>query len=140
MTALPSLIQDALHTQLKTPDLTTPATDIAWPFIPYTPVVRKSYFDVRQLMTAAPNHPTIGFTDPTMERGIFQVDAVIPDGNGEAPGWRLAELVKARFALGTKLALGSFYLRINSPPQTANPLKETGWIRFPVSVPYLIIA
>lgn len=140
MSALPSQIQDVLHMQLKTPDLTTPKTPIAFAFLPYTPVVGVPYFDVRAIMTADTYHPGLGFADSNLDRGIFQVDAVIPDGKGEAPGWRLAELVKARFALGTKLALGSLYLRINSPPQTAAPLKDGAWLRFPVSVPYLVIS
>lgn len=132
-------IQAALCTWLQAPDLTSPATPIAMPFVPFSPVVGVSYIQVQPLLRAQPSQPWLSFAGPTINTGIFQVDAVIPDEKGEAPGYRLAGLVATRFARGTQWNAGGFKLQVVAVPQTASALKDAAWVRFPVSIPYLII-
>lgn len=130
------LIQAALCAQLTTPTLGFP---IAYPLLPYTPIGGVSFLEVRPLLKAQTQHPAIGYAGSDLNRGIFQVDAVIPDGIGEAAGLRLAGLVLARFPRGTQLAAGPYILKINAPPQTSVAIKDAAWVRFPVSIPYLVI-
>lgn len=132
-------IQSALLAQLTTPALTSPATPIAYPLVAYTPTIGTAYLDARAILRAAPNHPGADFSAYTIRRGIFQVDAVAPDGAGEAPGLRLAALVAARFAIGTKLVAGSYRLLLDKEPTIAAAVKDAPWVRFPVSIPYLVI-
>jgi len=133
------LISTALTDQLRTPALTSPATPIAFPFAPYTPASGVSYLAVRPLLRASPDHPGIAFDAFTMHRGIFQVDVVTPDTHGENPGLRLAALVAARFAIGTELVAGTYRLQLNSEPTIAAAVMDAPWVRFPVSIPYLVI-
>lgn len=110
------------------------------PFAAYSPTVGTAYLDVRPLMSAEPFHPSLEDSGSTLLRGIFQVDAVVPDNDkGQNPGLRLAAAVADRFVLGTILAAGTRKLRITKPPKTAAPLKDAAWIRFPVSIPFLVI-
>lgn len=133
------LVQQALKAHLKTPDLTTPATPIAWPFLPYTPVGGVSYIEVHATMRAPIVHAALDFAGSDVTRGIFQVDAVVPDGAGEAAGSRLAALIAARFVLGTLLVAGAYKLQVIKVPQTATPIKDASWVRYPVSVSYIIV-
>jgi hypothetical protein len=133
------LIQAALCAWLKSPDLTVPATPIAMPLVSFTPAPKTPYLDVQPVLRAAPEHFGISNENADILRGIFQVDAVVPDGHGEAPGVRLASLVKARFAQGTKLVAGTQYLRLNKTPTIAAAVKDAPWVRFPVSIPFLLV-
>ena len=138
------LIQAALLTKLcggtaATSDVTNPVTPVALPLITYPPVAGTAYLDARAVLRAEPNRPGIGFTGSVIRRGIFQVDAVVPDNKGEAPGLRLAALVAARFAIGTMLVAGSYKLQLVKEPTIAAAVKDAPWVRFPVSIPYLVI-
>jgi hypothetical protein len=133
------LIQAALCAQLKTPDITTPVTPIAWPLVAYTPVIGITYLEVHPLLKAQTQHSALAFGGSDINRGIFQVDAVVPEGKGEAAALRLVDLIIARFALGTELVAGGRMLRVNAPPQSAAALRDAPWVRYPVSIPYVII-
>lgn len=122
-----------------TSNITTPATPVATPLVPYTPTSGTAYLDVRPLLQAQPEQPYIEFDSATIHRGIFQVDVVVPDQKGEAPGLRLAKLVADRFAIGTMLTVSSYRLKILKPPAIAAAIKgESGWVRYPVSIPYFL--
>lgn len=130
-------VQAALNAQLATPDLGFP---IAFALVPFSPQDDVPFIQVWPIMKAKALHPGLGFhTDSVLNLGIFQVDAVMPDGQGEAPGLRLAATIADRFALGTVLAAGTRKLQINSVPQTTAAIKEGAWIRFPVSIAYTVI-
>lgn len=133
-------ILTALFTKLTTPALNSPATPIAWPMVIYTPVAGTPYFDVRPILRAAPEHLQLATSGPALHRGILQVDAVVPDTQGESPGLRLADLVAARFPIGTTLTAGSRLLRILRTPSIAAAVKDAPWVRYPVSIPYLVIS
>lgn len=123
-------------------DITSPATPVALPLVAFTPPVISAtakYLDARAILRAEPNHPFLDFSAPTIRSGIFQVDAVVPDNIGEAPGLRLASLVAARFAIGTRLVAGSYRLLLNKEPTIASAVKDAPWVRFPVSIPYVIV-
>lgn len=132
------LIQTALMTQLTVPALTSPATPIASPLIAYVPVPLTKYLDARPVMRAASEHFGLAFANGDIHRGIFQVDAVVPDNQGEAPGVRLASLVAARFPIGLTLTAGSFRVRFESVPTIGPAIKDGAWVRFPVSIPYIV--
>lgn len=135
------LIQTALLTQLTTPALSGSPT-IAYPLVAFTPpavAAGAKYLDARAVLRAAPEPIGLSFTDSYLKRGIFQVDAVAVDGEGEAPGLRLASLVVARFAAGTVLVAGSRYVQIVKEATIAPLVKDAPWVRFPVSIPYLLI-
>lgn len=131
------LIQAALCTRLVG---ASSGTQIAMPLVEYSPVIGTPYLDARAVLRAAPESPSIAFTGSVKFPGIFQVDAVVPDGQGEAPGLRLASLVAARFAQGTRLVAGSRWLTVMKTPTIAAAIKDASWIRYPVSIPYLVIA
>lgn len=123
-----------------TSDITSPATPVAAPLLDYTPTPGTSYLDIHPLMPAEPESIGLAFNATDIHRGIFQVDAVIPDNKGEAIGRRLAGLVAVRFAKGTKLVAGSYRVRVHRTPTIAAAIKDASWVRFPVSVPYFVIA
>jgi len=133
------IIQVTLCTYLKNGSYN--GASIAYPFVAFTPVTGTAYIEARPILRADINSPALGFNQSDLFAGIFQVDAVIPDdGGGETPGIRLAALVAARFYEGTKLALSTGrYLKINKIPSIAAAVKDAPWIRFPVSIPYLVI-
>lgn len=132
------LILNALMTQISTPALSG-NPPIASPFVAYTPSPGVKYLDCHDPLRAEPESPSIAFNQSTILRGIFQVDAVVPDGAGSAVGLRLAALVAERFAEGTALTAGTYKLQINSPATIAASVKDAPWIRFPVSIPYIVI-
>lgn len=139
MTAINVLILNACMSQLQTPDITTPATPFAWPLVSYIPSPGVSFFEVHPLLRAAPENPSIDFGGSNIFRGILQVDAVVPDGDGEGAGIALASLVADRFAVGTKLVAGGYFVKFNKIPTIAAAVKDAPWVRFPVSIPYLVI-
>lgn len=130
------LIQAALCDRLKTPDMGVP---IAWPMVRFSPVPGVPFLEVHSVMRLAPQSPSLDFAGSSLFRGIFQVDAVVPDGAGEAPGLRIAGLVAARFAIGTTFVAGTNLVKCNSLPTIAAAVKDAPWVRFPVSIPYLLI-
>jgi hypothetical protein len=136
-------IAAALYTKLTTPELTSPVTPRAAPLVAYTPTVGTAYMDVHPLLRAEPEHFGIDYANSDFLRGIFQVDVVVPDGAGEAPGVRLASLIAARFPIGLALTvvstLGTRLLKILRPPTIAAAVKDAPWVRFPVSIPYQLI-
>lgn len=135
------LIQAAMSAQLTTPALTSPATPIAYAFVPFTPTPGVSFLQICPVLRAAPNAPGLNRFSGTMFVGVFQIDAVVPDGNGEAAGLRLASLVATRFQFGTVLLLQAgpnVKLQLNGVPTIAPAVKDAPWIRFPVSIPYFV--
>lgn len=131
-------IQAALINKLVTPALSG-APQIAYPVIAFTPTVGTPYLEVRPILRAATLQPGIAFNSLVIRLGIFQVDAVVPDGAGEAPGLTLAQLVVVRFASGTMLTAGGKKLQILREPTIAAAVKDAPWVRFPVSIPYTLI-
>lgn len=133
-------ILNALMTKLTVPALDSPATPIASPLVSYTPTANTSYLKAHPVLRAATEDVGVSFTGSrVVRRGIFQVDAVVPEDQGEAPGLRLAALVAARFSLGTSLVAGSYKLQILQTPTIAAAVTDAPWVRFPVSIPYTLI-
>lgn len=136
------LIQQVLVAKLvpnasvATSDITNPATPVALPLIAYTPTSGTKYLDIRAVMRAEPERPFIADDDGIIHKGVFQVDAVVPDNQGAFPGLRLAALVATRFPLGPLAMVDVFRLKILKPPAIAAPIKDGSWVRFPVSVYY----
>jgi hypothetical protein len=135
------LIQNAMFAKLASPNITTPPTAIAYPFVTFVPVVGTNYIDARPMLRAAPDNPSLANTGSNIYRGVFQVDAVTPDAKGEAPGIRLASLISARFPVGIKIPVvgGRFWVKCNDIPTIAAAVKDAPWVRFPVSIPYIVI-
>ena len=132
-------ILNALMTKLTTPALSSPATPIASPLVTYTPTSGTPYLHAHPVMRAEPEAVGIAFTAKHVDRGIFQVDAVVPIDAGESVGLRLAALVRARFPLGTSLVAGSYRLQILQRPTIATAVEDAPWVRYPVSIPYTIV-
>ncbi len=135
-------VLDALCGHLTSPALSG-GPPIALPFVTYTPTPGTAYVDARPVLRAEPRVLGLAFDSSIERRGVFQVDAVVPNAAGETPGLRLAALIAARFAIGTKLVatVGStrHLLRLNSEPTIAAAVTDAPWVRFPVSIPYLVI-
>lgn len=136
---LDSDIQTALCAWLKSPTLSG-APAFAWPGVTYKPVAGMPYLDVKGMLRSQPENPFYRFGETSTYRGIFQVDAVVPDGSGTQPGTDLAALVIERFTEGSQLVAGRYRLQVISPPWIATAVPDAPWIRFPVSIPYLVIA
>lgn len=133
------LILNALLTRLTSPALTG-SPPIASPLVAYTPTSGTAYLHAHPILRAVPEQYGSAFASDIIRTGIFQVDAVMPDGAGEAPGIRLATLVAVRFASGTTLAVGSYLLRVLAPATVAAAIKDAPWVRFPVSIPYRVVS
>lgn len=133
------LVTSASGTIPGTSNITTPATPVASPLANYAPTLGTSYLHAHPLLRAEPDAPGLAADSAVIRRGVFQVDAVVPDNRGEAPGLRLAALVRDRFARGTKLVAGTRYLRLDKEPTIAAAVKDAPWVRFPVSIPFEII-
>ena len=132
-------ILNALMTKLTTPALDSPATRIASPLVTFTPVSGTAYLQAHPIMRADTDEVGIAFSSKHVDRGIFQVDAVVPELTGEGAGLRLAALVRARFSLGTSLVAGSYRLQILQRPTIATAVEDAPWVRYPVSIPYTIV-
>jgi hypothetical protein len=133
-------ILNALMTRLTTPALTGNPS-IASPQVAFTPVAGVAYLDAHPILRATPQRPWIAFDSDTVHRGIFQVDAVVPKNNGEPLGLRLAALVVARFDVGTILDLADGNrIKINMKPGIAPVIPDDAWARYPVSIPYFVVA
>lgn len=130
-------IQKALLRQLDTPTI---GYSIAYPFVTFTPTSNTAYIDARALLRAAPDTPYLKLTAPAIRRGIFQVDAVAPDGQGESPGTRIAAIIKARFWPSVSLTANGYRLLILKEPTIAAAVKDAPWVRFPVSIPYTLMS
>jgi hypothetical protein len=138
--SLDALIQDALFTRLKTPALTSPETPIAWPLVAFIPPASGAYLDARPIMRAETDKPWIAFDSSQVHRGIFQVDAVVPNTGGERAGLNLAALVAARFATGTMIDIaGGYRLKIIDAVSIGTVVPDSPWARYPVSIPYFIV-
>lgn len=133
-------IQDALIARLKASPVIISAASIANPLVAFDPSGLTQYLAVHAILRAQPLRPALGFTGAVVRRGIFQVDAVIKDGLGERPGLVLAGSVASRFAIGTELVAGSYRLQLDKEPTIAAAVKDAPWVRFPVSIPYLVIS
>jgi hypothetical protein len=121
-----------------TSSVTSPATPLAVPLFGYTPTAGTAYLEAHPVLRADPD--TFGLSDQTaLHRGIYQVDAVVPDNVGELPGLRLAEAVRDRFRYLTEILVGTVKLRVSGKPAIAPVVKDAPWCRFPVSIPYLVI-
>lgn len=133
-------IQSALLTQLTAAPAILPPAQTAMPFTAFSPVLNVPYLEAHRIMRAQPQSPGVPFVSFTRYRGIFQVDAVVPDSQGEAPGLRLASLVAARFVQGTVLFTVSYKIQLNTVPAIGPAVKDAPWVRYPVSIPYQVIA
>lgn len=129
-------VQNALMTQISNAGLSVP---ISSPLVPFTPVVGVSYVDVHPVMRSQPQSIGIDLGGDVLRRGIFQVDAVVPDGQGEQPGLTLASAIAAAFEIGTRLAAESYVLKINSKPYIKGPIKDSAYVRYPVTIPYTLV-
>lgn len=111
---------------------------IAWPFTTFAPTIGQAYLDARGLLRAAPQSLGLAYAGSVLRRGIFQVDAVIVDDQGEAPGIRIAELVAVLFAQGTQIQATKWLVKINQVPTIAPAVMDAPWLRIPVSIPYTV--
>lgn len=131
-------IQDALCAALQDGDLDAP---IAWPFVKYTPTIGVAYFQVMPLLKSKVQRLGISFdVGANVNRGIFQVDAVIADGAGEKAALQMTDQIRAIFPYGTQLVTTDGQrLQVADVPQTASPVTDAPWERYPVSIPYVLI-
>lgn len=116
-----------------------PAAQRAAPLVNFTPVVGTPYIEAHPILRAAPEHFNLDFDGSDILRGVYQLDAVVPDGQGEAPGLRLASLIVDRFPIGTTLVANARNLRVSDTPTIAAALRDAAWVRYPVSIPYILV-
>jgi hypothetical protein len=133
-------ILNALMTRLTAPALSG-NPPVASPLVAFSPTSGVAYLDAKPIMRADPQRPWIAFDSGTVYRGIFQVDAVVPNNKGEVAGLSLAALVVERFDVGTILDLADgTRLKINGKPGVATVIPDGAWARYPVSVPYFLVS
>lgn len=113
---------------------------IAFAFTKFTPTVDVSYINVNAILWAEPQQSGLGYSSAIVKRGTFQVDVVIPDKGGEREGLDYAGLLSSNFPVGLELLAGGFTLRVEKPAVIASPIKDSGWVRYPVSVRFIIVA
>lgn len=119
-------------------DITDPAMPVAMPLVNYRPVAGVAYLDARPILRAEPQDVALSLAGSVVHRGIFQIDAVMPDTQGEVPGLQLASLVADRFPVGLSLAAGGCALKIYKSATIAPAILDSSWVRFPVSVPFVL--
>jgi len=134
------IVSSASNVFPATSNITSPPIQVALPLANYTPAAGTAYLEARPLLLVTPEQYGMAFDGDgdTIHRGIFQIDAVVPDNKGEAQGLRLAKLVADRFALGTMLTAGAYRVKILRPPAVASAIHDKSWIRYPVSVPWFV--
>jgi hypothetical protein len=110
------------------------------PSILFTPSANTPYIDARNILRAQPQDIALAFTGSVLNRGIFQVDAVVPNGAGELAGLRLAAAIADRFPPGLVLPASPYKLQFLTVSRIAAAVTDAPWVRFPVSIPYLLIS
>jgi hypothetical protein len=128
-------VLDALMTQIGNGF----GVPVAFPLVTFTPPANGgSYVQVHPIMRLPPNHPWLG-DGGTIYGGILQADAVVSDnGAGEPPGLALAALIKARFPRGSQVVAGQYRVQFQRVPTIAAAVKDAPYLRFPVSIPFVI--
>lgn len=119
-------------------DITSPATPVAMPLVAFTPTTGVAYLDARPILRAEPQDLAMSLAGTVIHRGIFQIDAVVPDTAGEVPGITLASLVADRFPAGLRLAAGRYFVKIHKSATVAPAIIDAAWVRFPVSIPFTV--
>lgn len=108
---------------------------IAFENVPFTPVQRTAYIELR-LIPGRTQNPTMG-DQFKRETGILQLTMMYPVGEGPANAHTKAEEVRALFPRGLTLTNGSVRVIIDEHPYIGPQINDDGWYRLPVSIPFI---
>ena len=111
------------------------AYKVAWPNVKFTPIVGTAYYRTSFIYPAGERltHDNAG-----RFRGIFQVDAVVPAGKGNATVLSMARTVAAYFD-NQKLTGSGVSVEIIKTPALGPGLQEVDWYFIPVSIYYSVL-
>lgn len=115
----------------------TPELDTAWENVSYTPTDGVPYQRVALLLADAEN-PTLG-QERVIDRGIFQVSLVYPQGTGPAAAQARVTALRERFPAGLVLTSGGYSIRIERTPSGVPALQDEGRYTLPVSIRFICI-
>lgn len=127
-----SVVRNLLETQLNT---LTPAIDVAWQNVPYTPKSAKPWIRVN-LMPAKTQNPTFG-DGFKRETGIFQLTLAYPENAGPQAAELKSEDIRALFLRGLRLTNGKVSVLIDEAPFIAAGFNDSGYFKVPISVPWI---
>lgn len=115
----------------------SPAVDVAYPGISFTPSDGEAYLEVTHL----PNNTAalaVASDGVQQHQGLLQVSVMWPsDGRGHMPALELADAVASHFAKGTDLYSNGVKVRIPTRPSIASPLQEPDRVRLPITIEYI---
>lgn len=118
-------IEAALFARVAALEL-TPARQIAWPNVPFTPPAA-AYIEVVHF----PNRPQRVFlrgSDPHFRQGILQLTVRGPLNEGAAPATRIAGEIAAHFPADLTLYSDGLKIKVQSAPRTWPAEKtDTSW-------------
>lgn len=140
ITGTTTSIEDALLWHLSVLVL-APVVPVAWPDIPFTPVVGTPYLEP----TVLPNKTDfagVGVGSPHRHFGLLQVNVHGPQGQGSAPTSEIADQIMEHFAPDTVIARNGVRVRIGAfdggtaVPYRSQGFNGNGFRVIPVTIPY----
>jgi predicted metal-dependent TIM-barrel fold hydrolase len=132
----PASIPEALFAKLAgvNAGVFSPDIDIITEIGHYKPTEGETYLEALFLPNET-NTPHLS-EGPHRYQGFLQVTVVSPISEGELPPRRVARDVINHFAQGTIIDGDGVRIRIIRQPWAAPSLKDGGWYRTPISIPY----
>lgn len=133
-------IEDALFTHLALL-VTTPATLVAWPDLPFAPDIAAPYLEPFVL----PNQTDLAGLGTGAARrhfGLLQVTVRAGEGTGAATTSQIADQIIEHFAPDTVISANSIRVRIGAfnggpaVPYRSQGFNENGYRVVPVTIPY----
>lgn len=122
-------IESALQNHLAT---MSGIIDIAWPNVPFSPVVGTPYLRFN-ILFAEPTQSTLGTTGTNEHRGFAQIDCVYPSAEGTASQRAMAGLITERFKRGTDIiASGQTITVLNVYP--SGRTEDGDWLTVPITI------
>ncbi len=127
-------ILDALQYHLSLMPM-SPVRQIAWPNVPFTPVIGSPYLAVNDFPTDTITR-TVANDGTAIYEGFLQVSVFWPVGQGLIGVKELAGHVAAYFKRGTAIQRNGVgpVVRIERAPVIAAPIIEPAWVQVPVTV------
>jgi hypothetical protein len=128
-------IANLLMTRLGTLPAQTPAVDIAFPDLPFTPTLGKTYLEARFLPNRNVNYG-LGDEGPTQHLGLFQVTVCHAPGRGAIGPLTIAGAIVEHFYKGLRLWSGNVAVKVYEKPSVGPSIQDADRVRYPVTVRY----
>lgn len=109
--------------------------EVAWPNVRYSPTVGSAHYRTAFIY---PDPERLTHSNSSRHRGIFQVDAVVSSGTGNATALTMARAVTQHFD-NQKLTDGGVTVEMIKSPALGPGRQEQDWYAIPVSIFYTVM-